>query len=95
MALALTLSVRFSSDCVVQEIGVGVNLAGKPAVNAATSTPRFIVLAFRVYREHKEYIYLRPSQGRARRSYLTDLTIRQELLNRLELVRVVTMANSI
>jgi hypothetical protein len=44
---------------------IEVDLAGKPAVNAFGGARGFIGIAFRMQSEHYEYIYLRPTNGRA------------------------------
>ena len=44
---------------------IEVELAGKPAANAAPGARGFIGIAFRVQGERFEYIYLRPTNGRA------------------------------
>ena len=44
---------------------IEVDLAGKPGANAAAGARGFIGIAFRVRGERYEYIYLRPTNGRA------------------------------
>lgn len=44
---------------------IEVDLAGKPAVNAAAGARGFIGIAFRMQSGRYEYIYLRPTNGRA------------------------------
>ena len=44
---------------------IEVELAGKPAANAGPGARGFIGIAFRVQGERFEYIYLRPTNGRA------------------------------
>ena len=44
---------------------IEVDLAGKPGANAAPGARGFIGIAFRVSGDHFEYIYLRPTNGRA------------------------------
>jgi len=44
---------------------IEVDLAGKPAANAAAGARGFIGIAFRMQGGHYEYIYLRPTNGRA------------------------------
>ena len=44
---------------------IEVELAGKPAANAGPGARGFIGIAFRVQGNHFEYIYLRPTNGRA------------------------------
>jgi hypothetical protein len=55
---------------------IEVELAGKPAANAAAGARGFIGIAFRVQGDRYEYIYLRPTNGRAddqvRRNHATQ-----------------------
>lgn len=44
---------------------LSVDVAGKPAVGAGEGARGFIGLAFRLQNDHYEYIYLRPTNGRA------------------------------
>ena len=44
---------------------IEVELAGKPAANADAGARGFIGIAFRMREGHYEYIYLRPTNGRA------------------------------
>jgi hypothetical protein len=44
---------------------IEVDLAGKPGANAAPGARGFIGIAFRLSGDHFEYIYLRPTNGRA------------------------------
>lgn len=44
---------------------IEVDLAGKPAVNAIAGARGFIGIAFRMEGDRYEYIYLRPTNGRA------------------------------
>ena len=44
---------------------IEVELAGKPAANAGPRARGFIGIAFRVQGNRYEYIYLRPTNGRA------------------------------
>jgi hypothetical protein len=44
---------------------IDVDLAGKPGVNAAAGARGFIGIAFRIQGNRYEYIYLRPTNGRA------------------------------
>jgi hypothetical protein len=44
---------------------IEVELAGKPAANAGTAARGFIGIAFRLQGNRYEYIYLRPTNGRA------------------------------
>lgn len=44
---------------------IEVELAGKPAANAGTGARGFIGIAFRLHGNRYEYIYLRPTNGRA------------------------------
>lgn len=44
---------------------IEVDLAGKPAANAFADARGFIGIAFRMQGDHYEYIYLRPTNGRA------------------------------
>jgi hypothetical protein len=44
---------------------IEVDMAGKPAANAAAAARGFIGMAFRVRENRYEYIYLRPTNGRA------------------------------
>jgi hypothetical protein len=44
---------------------IEVELAGKPAANAGTGARGFIGIAFRLQGNRYEYIYLRPTNGRA------------------------------
>lgn len=44
---------------------IDVDLAGKPSANANAGARGFIGIAFRMQGDHYEYIYLRPTNGRA------------------------------
>ncbi|HKF46432.1 MAG TPA: hypothetical protein VKB38_03685 [Terracidiphilus sp.] len=44
---------------------IDVDVAGKPAANANAGARGFIGIAFRMQGDHYEYIYLRPTNGRA------------------------------
>jgi hypothetical protein len=44
---------------------IEVDLAGRPAVNTIAGARGFIGIAFRMQGDHYEYIYLRPTNGRA------------------------------
>ena len=44
---------------------IEVDLAGKPAANAGPAARGFIGIAFRLQGDRYEYIYLRPTNGRA------------------------------
>ncbi len=44
---------------------IEVDLAGKPAANASADARGFIGIAFRMQGDHYEYVYLRPTNGRA------------------------------
>ena len=61
---------------------IEVELAGKPAANAGAGARGFIGIAFRVQGERFEYIYLRPTNGRAddqvRRNHSTQYGARPE-----------------
>jgi hypothetical protein len=59
---------------------IEVELAGKPAANAGAAARGFIGVAFRVQGDEYEYIYLRPTNGRAddqvRRNHATQYASR-------------------
>jgi hypothetical protein len=61
---------------------IEVELAGKPAANAGPGARGFIGIAFRVQGNRYEYIYLRPTNGRAddqvRRNHSTQYGARPE-----------------
>ncbi|HWB97884.1 MAG TPA: hypothetical protein VG672_14315 [Bryobacteraceae bacterium] len=61
---------------------IAVELAGKPAANAASGARGFIGIAFRVQGNRYEYIYLRPTNGRAedqiRRNHSTQYAAHPE-----------------
>jgi hypothetical protein len=52
-------------DSRFQNGAIEVELAGKPAANAGPAARGFIGIAFRVQGDRYEYIYLRPTNGRA------------------------------
>src|SRR5262249_3722364 len=51
--------------CVFHDGVIEVELAGRPASNAGAGARGFIGIAFRMYGDQFEYIYLRPTNGRA------------------------------
>jgi len=61
---------------------IDVELAGKPAANAAAAARGFIGIAFRLQPNRYEYIYLRPTNGRAddqvRRNHSTQYSAHPE-----------------
>lgn len=68
--IALPDAANASSYAVVkgvsfQDGAIEVNVAGKPAVGAGPDARGFIGIAFRLRNNRYEYIYIRPTNGRA------------------------------
>jgi hypothetical protein len=58
-------SYAIVKDAVFQDGTIEVDLAGKPAAGAGAAARGFIGIAFRLRDDRYEYIYLRPTNGRA------------------------------